>query len=67
MATTKEISDDVNNYWIGWDQRGPEYREYDVSDGEMRAKCREFEKRKAEVDARVLEFEKLRNKYKKRD
>ncbi|AFN37359.1 hypothetical protein VH12019_00391 [Vibrio phage VH1_2019] len=67
MATDKELLNDVNNFWIGWDQRGPESRDYDVEHGNMRKKCREFEERKKATDERIAAFEETRNKYKRRE
>lgn len=67
MATDREILSDVNNFWIGWLQQGPDSREYDVGHANMRGKSREFEERKREVDKRISEFEQTRNKYKRRE
>lgn len=67
MATVKELFDDVNNYWLGWDQRGDHPIDYDIEDGDMRRKTREFEERKKQTLARTAQFEESRNKYKRRD
>jgi hypothetical protein len=67
MATEKELLQDVNDYWIGWNQKGPETREYDIEDGNMRTKCREFVARKEDVDSRVSEYDKIRLKYKRQE
>ncbi|CAL9963732.1 hypothetical protein VPHD479_0082 [Vibrio phage D479] len=63
MASSKEILDELTDYWIGWDQRGSNPIDYDVEDGPRRRKCREFEERQKAVKQRTSAFEEARAKY----
>lgn len=67
MATSKEIEEDVSNYWLGWDQRGSNPVDYDIEHGPMRRKCREFEERHKSVQQRVSALEEARAKYGKKE
>ncbi|CAL9972314.1 hypothetical protein VPHK567_0165 [Vibrio phage K567] len=67
MATDKELVDEVNDYWIGWDGRGDNPVEYDLEHGPMRKKMRDFIERKKVTDQRTAEFDEVRNKYKRRE
>jgi hypothetical protein len=67
MATSAEITREVDIFWLSWDGRGPEAREFDLENGHMRAKGREYKERQVTVNNRIAEFDEIRNKYKRKE
>lgn len=56
--------DDVENYYLEFDQRGEHPREYDPSDYKMRQRAKEFLDCKKEIDKRTAARQKAMEKYK---
>lgn len=57
--------DDVENYYLEFNQRGKNPRDYDPSEYIMRQRAKEFLERKTEIDKRTEARKKAMEKYQK--